>query len=413
LCSLLEEQPCIIDITAISRTNAETDREHALFVCATEDDATLLLQHDDGRLAVGALGNFLFSISPASIKKSSDENGAHFQPNNDKEQSELAHIGTKYIDFDVLIEDVSGHGDGQMQVSPPALSTEVKIQLLSILRELQNDPSSAPFFIPDEDEWAEYRANVPEAVDLSTVTKRVILGLYASPLHFATDVRKVWRDCLDYFPIDCDVSVASSRLSAYFEELFPLFLATRTKNEVKNDDPYQYKSLSLSESDVNPLPVDDSGYEDDDEGEHENAGDWHTQQLAFSRSNEEAEDDEGWTLKSSSKLHHHDEGEKINRSGNVKGSGNGDDSDIILPSDNGITLVRNGVFCKTIRIARFLFAQHLGQVLKWNEDNRGGGHSDSDPVADMFAALKPSDCNIEIIIDKQKRKQKVCLRDVS
>jgi hypothetical protein len=55
-------------------------------------------------------------------------------------------------------------------------------------------------------------------------------------------------------------------------------------------------------------------------------------------------------------------------------------------------------------------AQHLNQILKWKDGRDGTGVlTDDDPVYEMFAALAVDKCSFEVVIDKNRRKQKVKL----
>ena len=501
--SLLEEQPCIIDVSILHDTDAEAGEERVLFVCATTADATVLLQQGEGgRLALGALGSFLFDTTPTptlplraekiSPEKTSGLEAEHRQEQLWKKGIPLDHADN--LDLDLLIEDTRQRQQEQKQQNPlaappPSACTEdiitenhtpptiaqleLQIQMLTILRELRDDPISDPFFTTtswdmeeeEEEEKEEEEEDGQNVVDyrltrtesdlnLGAVAQRVVLGLYPSPEHFATDVRTVWQNCQKATPSESAVYTISYRLSTYFEELYSNFgqkwkaegveqrheEGGSGKDQKKLSDleahvQYQHKYPPLSESEPAFASVcdEDSGYEDEDEewgsdngngsgrvggdnGNGEKMKKTVTASHPQSHGQEHVQQEDEHVQQEDEHEQQHQDKDITGGAGAGPGPGPGADDNIILPKDNGITLLRPGRYSKTIRIARFSIAQHLNQLLQWHEERQsegeGGKHArgdaaGGDALAEMCATLEAYDCSIEVLIDKNKRKQKV------
>jgi len=285
---------------------------------------------------------------------------------------------------------------------------EVQVQMLFILRELYNDAESAHCFTVD---GSSNQAHKP--LNLGAVTNNVVIGKYHSLIPFIADVHAVWSNCKDHDCEDtslCDICTTTDRLSSYFEDLCSVFLRKtdhliehiRDTNQDSAGGKHVVRPVTDSESDNANVPGDDSGYEEEDEAPLASL----SNQLKYDPN---AGYEVGSTMKSPlSSNANNTSGQFIQK--------NGDGDDVILPKDNGITLLPNGRYSKTIRIAKFSMAQHLSQVLKWNEGGDrilGGGDSGKfpsvDPIHELFVALENHHCGIEVIIDKHKRKQKVMM----
>ena len=359
-----------------------------MFVCASTPDADILLNHENGQIAVGSLGHFCFSdaslVRECFIQKvSAGSGGINFDAliqNARKSQ-------TNFPGDDSFFEDEERIDTKELSmISVARRSPEINIQLLVILRELYKDSDCAPFFIDTND------ARKDTDFNLCTITGWVVSGKYSSFPPFVTDVHRMWCEGKGRCCKDSDVIIID-RLTTYFDELCTLCSKEFGGQHIK-DTPVE-KEKNYLEQHFPPKPTcgEDSGYNDEAEGVGNVATEFHLNACEG--------DDFGSATKTPSTSFPESD---------VETGHSGADNNIILPRDNGISKLPNGCYSKTIRLSKLTMAQHLNQILKWKDGRDGTGVlTDDDPVYEMFAALAVDKCSFEVVIDKNRRKQKVKL----
>ena len=108
---------------------------------------------------------------------------------------------------------------------------DLVVQMLEILRKLQQNPISDPFWEPvDEDYYTDYSDKVDEPMDLGSIARRVSVGFYAHADEFAEDVRKVWSNCQAYNDESSEIHNNSKDLGTHFEDLL-----SQLRNPVSKD----------------------------------------------------------------------------------------------------------------------------------------------------------------------------------
>jgi hypothetical protein len=96
------------------------------------------------------------------------------------------------------------------------------IKFYTILRELQKDAQSTPFWEGVNTKlYPDYRRYVKDPMDLGTIAERVINGYYQSNHEaFAMDIKKVWYACRKYNDADSDLVLLASKYEKLLEQLY-------------------------------------------------------------------------------------------------------------------------------------------------------------------------------------------------
>jgi hypothetical protein len=113
--------------------------------------------------------------------------------------------------------------------------TGVMLRCHAIIRQLRLHPFAPPFLEPvDPAEWAGYLDKVTTPMDLGTIEKRLLAGVYGgvefegesakarkgNPKAFVADCKLVWRNCQAYNDRSSEIYQWASRLAAEFESLY-------------------------------------------------------------------------------------------------------------------------------------------------------------------------------------------------
>ena len=97
------------------------------------------------------------------------------------------------------------------------------VKCYKILSSLKVHPKSHPFLEPVNPEKLnipDYFNIVKEPIDLGTIEKKLLDGIYLNSESFANDVRKVWSNSLLYNPSFSNIYNMTLEISKYFENLF-------------------------------------------------------------------------------------------------------------------------------------------------------------------------------------------------
>lgn len=99
---------------------------------------------------------------------------------------------------------------------------DITIKFYTILRELQKDAQSTPFWEGVNTKlYPDYRRYVKDPMDLGTIAERVINGYYQSNHEaFAMDIKKVWYACRKYNDTDSDLVLLASKYEKLLEHLY-------------------------------------------------------------------------------------------------------------------------------------------------------------------------------------------------
>jgi len=138
------------------------------------------------------------------------------------------------------------------------LEGDLVVQMLKVLRELQDDATSDPFWEPvDEEYYTDYGDVVDEPMDLGSIARRVSVGFYAHPEEFAEDVRKVWSNCQLYNDESLEIHANSKSLGRYFEEMLAQIRPSSKETSAEEEQPAEEEVKQPAEEEVEVKKVAD------------------------------------------------------------------------------------------------------------------------------------------------------------
>lgn len=115
---------------------------------------------------------------------------------------------------------------------PTVKLTEPLAQCLAIVRGLMSKAEASPFLEPVQ--WKDlglhdYPHIIKHPMDLGTIQANLESGRYATPEHFAKDVRLVWKNATTYNRPDSEIYITAERL----RKLFDKRMTKITKSQLK------------------------------------------------------------------------------------------------------------------------------------------------------------------------------------
>eukprot|EP00461_Guttulinopsis_vulgaris_P003584 UN03585 len=118
--------------------------------------------------------------------------------------------------------------------------TESLAQCLAIIRGLMSKADAMPFLEPVA--WKElgltdYPHIVKHPMDLGTIQANLESGRYATPEHFAKDVRLVWKNATTYNRPDSEIYITAERLRKLFDKRMSKITKTSLKRRKDGSIP--------------------------------------------------------------------------------------------------------------------------------------------------------------------------------
>ena len=100
-----------------------------------------------------------------------------------------------------------------------------KAAMRSILKEVTANPYATPFLEPVDPEVAPgYLDLIKKPMDLQTVKKRLVTGVYKHPADFVVDMRLIWENCVTYNDPESEIASWAVILGDFFEEQLGVML---------------------------------------------------------------------------------------------------------------------------------------------------------------------------------------------
>ena len=409
----MEDQACVIDVSILTDGSNYGDGDRVLFVCATIADARILLNADHGIISVGMLGTFVFHETKVSA-------------------TGMGRVGMKIgINFDDLIETVNRHvvlldsisslakisdkEDSNISSSAPnhnifELFNRRKM-MLSFLRDVQDEYNCGVLFVKLYDDVD--MATLYRPVNFGAAIRCVLVGYYDKYDAFCEDMSSIWKYMQASYPLECEQCGICGSFPTKYKSIFSDCIVTKEKNyaevtEVENIDNIMERESKL---DLNFVNIESSLCEDCADGDGNGT-------FLFGGKNvNDRKEDAFATSANNMTFNMRDTNrglaDNINKQKEITMKYDKPSDHIIVAKDNGISKIADGRYTKTIRIAKFSLAQYLSQALDWNVE----GHNlldwdehvqqDGDPMYDLISLINDFGCSIEMLIDKNKRKQKV------